>query len=126
MNEERKRKLGSSLLALGCIGVLGAPLSIVRAGVDPSTRVGRHLIAGALALASVSVLEMAIVVGPLRRGERWAWWAALSPFVIVAVPVLVMDLLYVSSERLFRTIAPQLAGLLAGALGLWLSRIAAR
>jgi hypothetical protein len=68
---------------------------------------------------------MAIVLGPLRRGERWAWWAALSPFVIVAVPVLLMDSLYVPSRSWLATIAPQLAGLIVGALGLWLCADAA-
>jgi hypothetical protein len=34
--------------------------------------------------AAYSVLFLAIVLGPYRRGERWCWWAILAGAVVLA------------------------------------------
>jgi hypothetical protein len=103
-----------ALLAISTLGVLAAPITILNAIPDFTTRASRHAFAGALGLVSVTVLEFLIAIFPIRRGERWALAAALTPFAIVAVPVLIVDATNVAPARLWRTLAPQVAGLVLG------------
>ena len=117
---------GSTLLALSALGILAAPVTILRAIPDLTTRPSRHAFAGALGLAAVAVLECLLAVFPVRRGERWALVAAALPFAIVALPVLVVDATHVAPERLWNTLAPQVAGLLLGVASLALCALAAR
>jgi glycine/D-amino acid oxidase-like deaminating enzyme len=56
-----------------------AAFAVLATRPDVSTRTGRHLIAGTLALASLAGVEILIALFPLRRGEMWAFWAALLP-----------------------------------------------
>ena len=49
-----------------------ASYAILSTHPDTNTRAGRHLLAGALAIASLSVVEVLIAVFPLRRGDKEA------------------------------------------------------
>jgi hypothetical protein len=111
-------RLGSTLLALGSIGLLAAPLTILNTSPDLTTRTGRHVLVGALGLTAVAILECVLALLPVRRGERWALLAAAIPFVVVGVPIFVVDATHVARERLWNTLAPQGAGTLAGVAAL--------
>ena len=78
--------------------------------------------AGALAIVSLSGVEILIALFPLRRGEVWAFWAALLPLVSLAVPVMLVDVKHVSSGHLLVTLAPFVAGLVLAICGLVLTR----
>jgi hypothetical protein len=108
------RRIGSILLAFSSLGLMAAPITIVAAIPDLTTRSSRHAFAGALALTAVAVLEFILALIPVRRGERWALAAATMPFVVVGLPVLVVDATHVPRERLWNTIAPQVIGLVSG------------
>jgi O-antigen/teichoic acid export membrane protein len=119
-------RLGSTLLAVGSLGMLAAPITIM-AGIDSlHARTGRHALAGALGLTTVAVLECVLALGPIRRGERWALVAAVVPFIVVGIPVLVVDGTYVARERVRRTLAPQVIGLLVGGVALLLCALGQR
>jgi hypothetical protein len=89
---------------------------------DVSTRTGRHLMAGALALASLAGVEILIAVFPFRRGEVWAFWAALLPMISLSMPVMLVDATHVASGQLLVTLAPFLAGTILAVCGLVLTR----
>lgn len=74
-------------------------------------------------MAALAILEFLLAVIPIRRGERWALVAAALPFVIVAVPVLVVDATNVARDRLWNTLAPQVAGLALGVASLTLCAV---
>ena len=107
-------RVGSAILATAAWGLLAAPYAILSQSPDPATQTGRHLIAGALALAALGIMEVALALGPIRRGEKWAMAVAAFPFFVVAVPVLILDAVYVAPARLLATLAPQVGGLLVG------------
>ena len=111
-------RFGSILLALSSLGLIAAPITILRSIPDLTTRASRHAFAGALALMTVAVLECVLALIPVRRGEGWALVAAAVPFVVVGVPVLIVDATNVAPERLWNTLAPQVLGLLLGATAL--------
>ena len=111
--------VGSVLLAVAAVGLLAAPITILFNEPDLSTRLGRHAFAGALGLIALAVLEFLLAVIPIRRGEKWALFAAGVAFVVVGVPVLIVDAANVAPQRLARTLAPQVAGLVVGTTG-WL------
>ena len=108
---------GTSIIALALIGVLGASVALVSREASFDTAVGRHLWAGALANASLVLVALAIVLGPLRRGEAWAFWVTLIPIAIYAIPILVIDATHVPRQTLIATLAPQVAGLVLAAVG---------
>jgi hypothetical protein len=110
-------RLGWVLLAASAVGLLAAPITILSNRPDLSARSGRHAFAGALGLAALAIIEFLLAVVPIRRGEKWALFAAGLPFVAVGVPVLLVDALNVAPQRLARTLAPQVAGLAVGATG---------
>jgi hypothetical protein len=116
-------RLGWILLAVSALGILAAPVTILRAIPDLTTRPSRHAFAGALGLAALAILEFVLAVIPIRRGERWALVAAVIPFVIVAVPVLIVDATYVARERLWNTLTPQVVGLVLGVASLILCAV---
>lgn len=120
-NNDRNLKLGSAILALGYVGLFAASLAMVSRGADPESAIGRHLWAGALANASLCIVEILIVTQALCKGEKWAWWAAVVPLVAYGIPILILDALHVPAERLFLTLAPQLIGLIVAGVGLTLS-----
>ncbi len=114
-------RLGSLLVALS-YGVAGlAAYAILAAQPDLSNRSGRHLLAGALAIGSLSAVEVLIAIFSLSRGERWAFWAALLPLLSLVVPVMAIDATHVASDHLFVTLTPFVAGLILAISGLTLA-----
>ena len=111
---------GATLLAIGYAGLLTASIAIAK-DADIKTSTGRHLWAGALANAVLCGAEIFITTNPLRRGEKWAWWAAALPIVFYGIPMLILDALNVPPEKLFLTLAPQVAGLVISGIGLTLT-----
>jgi hypothetical protein len=113
-------RIGSVLLAFSSLGLLAAPLTILAAIPDLTTRGSRHAFAGALGLTAVAFLQFILALVPIRRGEQWAVGAAAIPFLVVGLPVLLADATNVASERLFNTLAPQVLGLALGTTALTL------
>lgn len=117
----RRVQLGSTILAVGALGLFAASAAILLTNQpDPSTRVGRHLWAGALAIACLAVLEIILALIPLRRGDPWALWAAAIPFLLVGAPVLYLDATYVEKSARLWTLVPQVISQLIGISGLLL------
>ncbi len=107
-------RLGWVLLAVSALGILVSPITILMAIPDFTTRSSRHAFAGALGLTALAILEFLLAAIPIRRGERWALVVAAIPFVIVGIPVLVVDATNIVHERLWNTLAPQVLGLTLG------------
>jgi hypothetical protein len=113
--------VGSFLVATSyAVAGFGAYAIFVDA-LDVHTRAGRHLLAGALAIATLSVVEMIIALFPLRRGELWAFWAALLPLASLVVPVMLVDAMHVAPEHRLATLAPFIVGLVLAVIGLFLA-----
>jgi hypothetical protein len=108
---------GTSIVAIALISVLGVSVALVSQEASWDTAVGRRLWAGALANVSLVILALAIVLGPLRRGETWAFWVVLVPIAIYGIPILVIDATHVPRQTLVATLAPQIAGLTLAAIG---------
>jgi hypothetical protein len=104
-------------------GILAASFAILSPRPSPWSSVGRHLWAGGLANACVALLLILIAAFPLRRGEKWAFWAYVVPIAVYGLPVAILDTLYAPKDRLLLTLAPQVAGLTAIAVGLALCAI---
>jgi methylated-DNA-[protein]-cysteine S-methyltransferase len=86
---QSRLRWGSGLLALAYFWAgHGSLLSLVHAELGPS-----HGIASGLALVTVALVavEILVVLVPLRRGEKWAFWAALLPVVLVGIPRMLTD-----------------------------------
>ena len=116
----RRVHLGSTILAVGALGLFAASGAILLSDQpDPSTRVGRHLWAGALAIACLAVQELILALIPLRRGDPWALWAAAIPFLLVGAPVLYLDVTYVQKSTWLWTLMPQVISQLIGISGLF-------
>ena len=111
-------RAGSAILTVAAAGILFASFAILSPRPNPWASAGRHLWAGALANACVALLLIVIAAIPLRRGEKWAFWAYLIPIAVYGLPVAILDTIYVSRPNLLMTLAPQLAGLAAVAVGL--------
>ena len=123
MRREALLRLGSAALAFAAIGLLAPSFVLLRSSPGVEHRLGRHLAAGALANASLSIVMLIVALGPLRRGERWALWVFVVPLVVYGLPILFLDSTHVAPERVVRTIAPQLAGLgalVVGIIAAWL------
>jgi len=117
-----KRLFGSVLVAVS-YGISGlAAYAILATHPDVATRDGRHLIAGAMAILSLALIEILIALIPLRRGERWAFWAALIPMLSLVIPVMLIDAANVPSNHLRTTLAPFGIGLLLTFSGLALAK----
>ena len=107
-----RRRVGSVLVAVS-YGTSGlAAYAILATHPDVATRDGRHLIAGAIAIVSLAVVEIVIALIPLQRGEKWAFWAALIPMLSLVVPVMWIDATNVTYDHLATTLAPLFVGLL--------------
>lgn len=115
---------GSGIVALGALGLLAAAAAILPRQIDPGARIGRHLVAGALAIAALAAVEFLVALIPLRRGERWAFWAAAVPVTVLGVPVVILDAVYVAPSTLFATLVPQVLGLAVQIAGLTLCGMA--
>jgi hypothetical protein len=94
-------------MAAGALGILGAPLTIFANHPDLTTRTGRHLAAGALAMTALVIIEVLICLFPLRRGEGWALWAAAIPLFVLGLPVFVIDAMFVPARTRLGTLLPQ-------------------
>ena len=99
-----------------------AAYSILSTHPDMNTLSGRHLLAGALAIGSLSAVEILIAIFPLRRGEPWAFWAALLPLLSLVLPVMLIDATHVTSGHLLVTLTPFAVGLILATVGLALVR----
>jgi len=80
MDEPRLRMLAiSALVAVHGLGALGAPfaawLHLGQAGATAHQNF--HVAWEAFKYFAASSACLAIAVGPLRLGERWAWWTML-------------------------------------------------
>jgi len=115
---DTKLRLGSSLVALSYALAGFAAYSILSTQPDINTRPGRHLLAGALAIGSLSVVEILIAIFALSRGERWAFWAALLPLLSLVLPLMLIDATHVSPGRLLVTLTPFAVGLILAMGGL--------
>src|SRR5215470_14287244 len=69
-----RARAGSVLVALSYALSAFAAYAILNTQPDISTRTTRHLVAGALAIVSLSAVEILIALFPLRWGELWAFW----------------------------------------------------
>jgi hypothetical protein len=117
-----RRRWGSLLVAVS-YGTSGlAAYAIFATRPDAATRDGRHLIAGAMAIVTLALIEILIALIPLRRGEKWAFWAALIPMLSLVVPMMMIDAVNVSAEHLMATLMPFIIGLLLTFSGLALAK----
>jgi hypothetical protein len=105
---------------VGDLSLLAAAAAILPYRMDPGARLGRHLMAGALAIAALSVVEILVALIPLRRGERWAFWASAVPVAVVGVPLVMVDAIYVPAGRILGALVPQVLGLAVMVAGLTL------
>lgn len=114
----RRRKMGAVLLGIASLSLSGASVAMFAQKPDVTSHSGRLLCAGALANLSLSLLWAAVAFFPLRRGERWAFWAYLVPIPLYGLPMLVLDATNVVGANLFSTLAPQVGGLSVALFGL--------
>ena len=105
---------GASVLAVAYLGLLGASFAILSRRPDLTTRTGRHLVAGALGIAALAVVEVLICAIPLRRGERWAHWAAAAPLFLLGIPIFVIDARFAPPHTRVATLLPQGIAVLFG------------
>jgi hypothetical protein len=111
--------LGAALSTLAALGVLPVAFRVgLQARVPLGSPLGRLMFAGALGLGSLSLLLAVVAAGPLRRGEKWAFWAYAGAFLVVSVPVVAADAIYGSRQSLLLTLAPQVIALLTATAGL--------
>ena len=111
-------RLGTALLALAALGISAASIAMLSHGLDLTARGDRHLLAGALANGFLSILLVVLALVPLRRGQRWAFWAYLLPVIGYGVPMFIVDATHVAGERLLATLLPQGLGLTVAVIGL--------
>ena len=111
--------VGSALSTLAALGALPAAFFVgLRPRMGLESPLGRHLFAGALGLGCLSLLLAVIAAGPLRRGEKWAFWAYAGALLVVGLPVVAADAIYVSRQSLLLTLVPEVMGLLTATAGL--------
>src|SRR5712691_3021308 len=101
------RQVATILLAIGFLGMLGAPIVILSHHPDLTTRTGRHLLAGSLGIVALVFVEVLICLFPLRRGETWALWAAAIPLFVLGLPIFIVDAMFVPASTRFFTLLPQ-------------------
>jgi hypothetical protein len=80
MSENRIRTFAIAALAIvHGLGVLGAPFAaMIHFGqADAKPHQDFHVVWEAFKYFAASSVCVAIALGPLRRGERWAWWIML-------------------------------------------------
>jgi len=116
----QRLKIGAIILATGALGLSAASMAFLWQKPDVATALGRILWAGALANFSLAVIMALIAIFPMRRGEKWAFWAYCIPFGVYGIPILILDATHVAQEHLLSTLAPQVSGLVVAMLGLFL------
>ena len=104
MTPAQSLRLGSVLLAVSALGISGATVAVLSRVPDVSTVMGRHLWAGALANLSLSAIQVLIALIPLRRGEKWAFWAYLMPLLVYGAPIVMLDATHASTATLLPTL----------------------
>lgn len=119
MNRDRRLLVASRILCVAAIGLAAASSAILSPFPDLTSKTGRHLLAGALANLSLSVVMLLVAAIPFRRGERWSFVAYAIPLLLYGLPVLLTDLMNVAPERLLPTLAPQVIGLVFALVGLF-------
>jgi hypothetical protein len=80
MAESRLRMLAAGALAtVHGLGALGAPFAAALhfGQADANAHQDFHVVWEAFKYFAASAACLAIALGPLRRGERWAWWTML-------------------------------------------------
>jgi hypothetical protein len=117
----QRLRIGSVLLAVTALGMSGATVAILTRLPDVTTALGRHLWAGALANLSLSLIQLMIALIPLRRGEKWAFWAYVLPLLVYGIPILMLDATHVPGATLVPTLAPMVLGLASAVIGLMLA-----
>lgn len=120
MKQKQRHKIGSTILAVGAFSLSAASFAMLAQGPDVATHIGRLLCAGALANFSLSLIWALIAIFPLRRGEKWAFWAFCLPIPLYGIPMLILDAINVEPSSLLSTLAPQVLGLLIALAGLFL------
>lgn len=121
MKRSRRLKVGATLHGVGALSLSAASAAMLAQGPDVATHHGRLLVAGALANLSLSLLWALIAFIPLRRGEKWAFWAWCLPVPLYGIPMLALDATHVAAAHLPSTLAPQVSGLVIAAVGLALA-----
>ena len=117
-----RHKIGVVIVAVATVGLGSASAAMFAQRPDVATTMGRLLVAGALANASLAFTLFLIAVIPLRRGQRWAFWTLCLPILAYGVPMLILDGSNVAREHLASTLAPQVGGLGLLIVGLLLTR----
>lgn len=75
----RRRVAVLGLATLHALCAIGAPFAgIARVGAATSLTQDYRVIADGFALVATSLLSAAVALGPLSRGERWAFFALLG------------------------------------------------
>lgn len=120
MKQNQRHKIGSTSLAVGALSLSAASFVMLAQGPDVTTHVGRLLCAGALANFSLSLIWAFIAIFPIRRGEKWAFWAFCLPIPLYGIPMLILDATNVEPSSLVPTLAPQVLGLSIALVGLFL------
>jgi len=80
MNETRLRTVAiAALTIVHGLGAIGAPFAaMIHFGqADATAHQNFHVVWEAFKYFAASSVCVAIALGPLRRGERWAWWIML-------------------------------------------------
>jgi hypothetical protein len=119
MKQVQRLKIGAIILAIGALSLSAASMAMIAQRPDVATVVGRLLCAGALAIFSLSMIWALIALFPLRRGEKWAFWAYALPIPLYGIPMLILDATNVAKAELLSTLPPQVMGLLVAAVGLF-------
>jgi len=114
----KRLKVGAVVLGIGALSLSGASFAMLAQRPDITTPSGRLLCAGALSNLSLSILWAALAFFPLRRGEKWAFWAYVLPIPLYGIPMLFLDATNAPRAELLSTLAPQVLGLLVASVGL--------
>ena len=75
----RRRVSVGVLATVHTLGALGAPFAAKLHLFQPGATAHQdfHVVWEAAKYFAASVMALAITLGPLARGERWAWWTLL-------------------------------------------------
>lgn len=87
----RPSPVSVALLGVGFLGLIAVSAGLWAAAPPLDTMPGRHQLAGALANTALVMVGLAIVLGPYRRGERWARRVLWVPVLAYGVPILCVD-----------------------------------
>ena len=96
MKASRLRLMAVSALAtVHFLGVLGAPFAAMIHFNQPEANAHQnfHVVWEAFKYFAASAVCVAIALGPLRRGERWAWWTMMIACLVLFGGVFVAHLL---------------------------------